>query len=215
MITIACVLRSGGEYKPEHVWALRRGIDHHLSVDYQFRVLTDLAVGSLDDTRIPLQREESGWWSKMELFRPGNFDGPVLYFDLDTVLVGSIDDLASYVGSFALLGDFYKPLNLQSGVMAWTPGAHTEHVWDRFIQLGSKASRMFRGDGEFLNVVAEPRPDRLQDLFPRQIVSYKRDVLRDETGLVNSHWRIPKDARVVCFHGQPKPWTTPLWETGR
>ena len=54
-----------------------------------------------------------------------------------------------------------------------------------------------KGDQEYIsNVLAEfgETPDFLQDIVPG-IYSYKR----------NCHHRLPADARVVCFHGNPRP----------
>jgi len=194
VITIACVLRSGGDFAMEHVEALRRGVAKHFPYPHDFRAIVD---GDL-------QWKWAGWWSKLELFRPGLFSAPVLYFDLDTMIVGPLDFLAGWRGHFALLSDFYKPTRMQSGVMAWTPGQHTVRLWDRFVAKPDECMRKFRGDGEFIFATAEPTPLCLQDIAPGQIVSYKRDVR--STGCT------PSGASVICFHGQPRPWETPLWK---
>lgn len=210
MITVTCVLKSGGDFTPEHVAALKRGVKKHLTVPHFFCEMTDGPGG------VSLLYKLPGWWSKMELFRPEIFDGPVLYFDLDTVIVRSIDALAKYSGQFAMLADFYEPSRLQTGIMAWTPGPHTAYLWERFIVDPERTIKRFRGDANYLRAIVEPRPDVLQDLFPRQIVSYKRDVLLSkQSSFVDSRtWRVPDEASVVCFHGQPRPWKTPLWEMG-
>ena len=41
MLTVACVLRSGPEYRAEHVAALAAGVIRHLSRRYRFVCLTD------------------------------------------------------------------------------------------------------------------------------------------------------------------------------
>ena len=72
-----------------------------------------------------------GWWGKLGLFRAGLWpEGDrVLLFDLDTLIEGAIEELATYAGPFAALEDFYRPGGLQSSVMAWParfrPGRHT------------------------------------------------------------------------------------------
>ncbi len=200
MITVACVLRSGGDFTPLHVAALHRAVDKHLHAPHEFRVLTDYDL--VVEPHIKLTQAWPKWWSKLELFRPGAFSGPVLYFDLDTVLVGSIDDLASYRGPLAMLSDFLKPGKLQSGIMAWTPGVATESIWRCFTVNPDRYMRSLSGDGQFLNKYVD-RADFLQTLFRGRIVSYNRHVRK--------MGRVPSCARVVCFHGQPRPWTTPLW----
>jgi hypothetical protein len=65
-----------------------------------------------------------------ELFKPGLFtEGDrIVFFDLDTVLTGRIDDLCTYDGPFAILRDVFWPDGLQSSVMAWKAGECTD-IW--------------------------------------------------------------------------------------
>ena len=89
MITIATVLRSGGDYRPEHVRALA-DMCGRFAPAHRFVVLTDQCYAFAEDEEIearPLKRDWPGWWAKMELFA---LPGPVLFFDLDTVIVRSL-----------------------------------------------------------------------------------------------------------------------------
>lgn len=190
MITIACVLRSGGIYTPAWVWALQAGLRKYAPV-HHFVCLSNVC-DQLNGWGVPLEHNWPGWWSKVELFRPELFSGRVLYIDLDTLPVGSLDEIASYAGEFAMLSDFYRPRFAQSGVMLFTPGKVTEHIWRTFSSAPEELMRRFRGDGEFL--CAHTNPDRLQDLFPGQIVSLKQHAKNG----------CPANARLVCAHGQPK-----------
>jgi hypothetical protein len=196
MITVACVLKLGGDFSREWVHALKRGLSRHLS-DFTFAVLTD-------DTsvepywRIPLAYGWRGWWSKMEMVRPGLFEGPVLCLDLDTLPVGDLSDLARYRGEFALIGDLYrwKPGGkgpLQSGVMAYTPGPVSWALWERWIADPAGHMKRYRGDGEFI-AANIGRADVLQTLYPGQIVSLKREAKQGP----------PTGARLVCGHGRPR-----------
>lgn len=186
MITVACVLRSGGIYTPEWVYALRRGVARHLD-DFNFLCLTDLALAVPWE---PLEHSWPGWWSKLELFRPGLFKGPVLYLDLDTLPVGDLNEIASYRGSLAQISDFYQPKMAASGVMAWTPGPHTEAIYRAFVAEG----RVPAGRSDYWYAKHAPKPERLQDLYPGQIVSLK----------AHARERAPQGARLVCGHGKPR-----------
>jgi hypothetical protein len=189
--TVACVLRTGGVYTADWVWALKRGINRHLPTPYQLLVLTDVAAG-FGPWGVQLKYDWPGWWSKLEVFRPGLFEGPVLYLDLDTLPVGDLSEIASYSGRFAMLSDFYRPDRAESGVMAFTPGPETERIWNAFAADPFKAMKQFRQDGKF--IAAHSEPVRLQDVFPRQIVSLK----------VHARQALPGDARLCCAHGRPK-----------
>lgn len=202
-MTIACVLttrntgrRNGGTcYGPEWVYALKRGLARH-GYSGDFRVLTDVeSVPPVWSRR--LLHGWPGWWSKIELFRPGLFDGPVLYLDLDTLPVGPVDDLASYGGSFAILRDFYRARHWQSAVMAWTPGEHTQAIYERFTDDPHSYMRRFRSDQEFIEDTLRTHGadvDIVQDLLPGQVVSLK----------VHAKAGPPDGARLVCGHGKPR-----------
>lgn len=193
MTTVACVLKAGGDFGPEYVHALKRGLDRCMPAgSCEFAVLTDVA--GLPGGR-PLKYGWKGWWSKLELFRPGAFTGRVLYMDLDTLIVGDLGDLCSYEGEFAGIRSLMhgKGGKLQSGVMAWTPGPVTWALWEAFTR-NPAASMKARGDGEWIAAHVE-KADRLNDLYPGQIVSTK----------VEAKKGIPPNARLVCLHGRPRP----------
>lgn len=192
-MVIACVLRSGGVYTPEYVWALKRGLKRTTPAgSYTFAVLSDADCFGLEGHRLTTSWHR--WWSKFELFRPGLFTEPVLYMDLDTLVTGDLTPLLQWRGDIALLRDFYAPTRGQSGVMLWTPGPHTDAVWETFSQDPTWWMQHYRGDGEVLDSMF-PNAPRVQDLFPEQVVSFK----------VHARGGPPPAARLVCFHGLPKP----------
>lgn len=189
LLTIACVLKTGGVYNREYVARLVDGIRNNLDMpgrDYRIVCMTDdpFAVQGICHP-VPLIRNWPGWWSKIELFRkPGRY----LYFDLDTVIQGDITALAMGRHRFAMLRDFLKPELSASGVMAWD-GDYTGLFFDYHMGL---AGRLPRGDGQYIS--QSVNHEHLQDLYPGMFASYKKD--RDE---------IKRKAAVVCFHGKPRP----------
>lgn len=189
-MVIACVLKSGGDYTPEHVRTLKAMCRRKLPLMGNFYCLTDMAIPGVHT--IPLRRNWPGWWSKLELFRPGVFgpDEPIMYLDLDTLVLDRFA-LTPARGEFWMLKDWCKP-RFASGMMAW------------------------RGDFSFLftRMPAHPDPqDGDQEyiyaglmaagVVPKVIqrhvnaVSYKKHCDKG---------RGPKGAQVVCFHGKPRPW---------
>lgn len=179
LLNVICVNK--GNYLgrgAEYVENLRDGVRRHLRGPFAFHVITD-APGE-------------GWWAKISLFEPGRFKGRCLYFDLDTVIVGSLDHMAAYKGSFAALSDFYRPEALASGVMMWEAG-EADHIYTRWIEAGMPQFHRF-GDGGWIGEMM-PQAARLQKLFPGQFVSLK----------AHCGDGVPYGARVVCFHGNPRP----------
>jgi len=206
-VRVACVLRSGGDYTPEHVAHLAEGIKTYLP-NSDIVCLSDVPVPV---TRIHLRHDWPGWWSKMELFAPW-IDGDILFLDLDTIITGDLADIAA-VKKLTLLRDFYRPNGLGSGLM-YLPQAERRSLWNHWIIRPSRymAEAGRGGDQAYLEKHWMKRADRWQDVLPGQIVSYKVHVRQDHhhsretgTGLV------PDGARIVCFHGKPRPWHTDLW----
>lgn len=201
-VTVACVLRSGGIYTATWVERLQRGVARHLTVPHRFVCLSDVDVPC---ERIPLVTDWPGWWSKIELFTPGLFDGPVLYFDLDTVIVGSLDAIARHPHRFTMAHEYYRPAQHCSTAMAWD-GREDFGLFELFrarpniFQAFYRRSQPKIGDQGFIEDVLERkgvRIDTFRELFgERSIASYKVHKCQD---------RPPSDAAVVAFHGNPKP----------
>ena len=152
---------------------------------HRFVCLTDNDMEFVETHR--LIHAWPGWWSKGELFRPGLFEGRVWYFDLDTLIVGDISKLLCYDGPMATLSDFYQLRRPASGVMTWT-GDEGARIYETLEHAGPGKGRM----DYFLERLISP--ERLQTLFPDQIVSLKAHAKSGP----------PPGARVVCAHGRPR-----------
>lgn len=205
---VALVLRSGGEYRRSHVAGLATQIRLHLP-GAEIVCLSDCDV--LCD-RIPLRHDWPGWWAKMELFAPW-VDDDLLYFDLDTVITGDLADIAA-VRRLTLLRDFYHADRLGSGVM-FLPAAERASIWAAWIADPSRHMRECRlpekwGDQGFLQQFWLERAARWQDVLPGQIVSYKVHVRQRQHPRESGNGTVPDGARVVAYHGKPRPWHTEL-----
>lgn len=196
---VVTVLRSGGEYDASHVTALQDQVLRH-QPDAMFQCLTDLRSIPGVDT-LPLLYDWPGWWSKLELFRP-DLSGDLLFMDLDTVVVGPLEDIGKVRG-LTILRDFYRPQGLQSALM-FLPETDRAEVWARWRVNPERHMQIARrGDQGFLEQVWLHTAARWQDRVPGQIVSYKAD-LRGRASEAP-----PPGVRVVCFHGRPRPWQLP------
>jgi 2-polyprenyl-3-methyl-5-hydroxy-6-metoxy-1,4-benzoquinol methylase len=195
-LTVACVLKSGGCYTGQYVETMRNMVARNLTLPHRFVCLTDM--GAMPGSE-KLQHGMPGWWSKLELFR---LEGPVLYFDLDTVIVGNLDRLGRAVMAL--------PENTMQMLTPFNPKRRQDGEW---------ASGVMAWHGDFRHLL-EAAPTNLKDPFyagwdqvyifqsllkhgvpisavndGAKIYSYKR------------HCRsgVPQDAEVVCFHGNARP----------
>ncbi|MBT8123909.1 MAG: hypothetical protein KJO81_03680 [Gammaproteobacteria bacterium] len=166
---------------------MKRKVNKYLDEPHEFKCLTEHQFSGIDCVS-PIVNWES-WWQKTSLFKLAT--GPSLYFDLDTVIVGSLDYLVKYSQH-----DFAAPANwaasghggVQSSVMAWN-GEWTE-PYDKLLKCYPEASKRLWGDQEWLTEILGK--DFIQ--IPH-IGSYKYHC---RMGL------LPKEFRVICFHGKPK-----------
>jgi FkbM family methyltransferase len=180
-----------------YVETLAEATSRNLTLPHEFQCFTDdrsTYAPTIVKRELP-QLGLRGWWNKIALFKPGLFpDGArILYLDLDTLITGCLDDIASYDGEFAMLAQFFNNVSPifagpQSGVMVWRAG-FGEHIWQTYVN--TDYPDLPGGDQAFLRHV-HPNPDLLQDLYPGAVVSFK------QVGGI-----VPAQAAIACFHGQP------------
>lgn len=201
MTIIATVLKSGGSYTPEHVRMLEEQLGHDCPLTVYTDNLELLAKRGSFARRLTYQLP--GWWSKMELFNPALPDD-IVFFDLDTVIRRRPRVLSQAVREPMMLRDFYRPEGLQSSIMC-IPHHFKAYVWKHWMEgpeeWMSLLSEQGLGDQAFLEKVSQKFWGILQDKYPGEYVSWKADHLEQLP--------LPSTARVIVFHGQPKPWDIP------
>lgn len=195
-LVIITVLKSGGEYRAEHVERLAAQCERW-APGVGFACLSDVELPS-GISRIALEQDYPGWWSKIEAFR---VVGPVLYMDLDTSIVGPLSPLLDVARAhkFVALRDFNPhQREMGSGLMSWSESMG--YLYKQFhrdpqgIMRRCSTPRHWGDQG----YIEKETPGRAywQDLLPGAVVSFKKHCARG----------IPTGARVVCFHGKPRPW---------
>ena len=111
------------------------------------------------------------------------------------MVTGSLEDFLSYDGDFATGSRFNRPDQINSTIMS-IPAGYGRQVWTTFTRYRSMVMRSFGGDSRFLESIVGPKTKRWQDMFPGQLVSYKKHVRGGP---------LPEEARLVSFHGKPDP----------
>lgn len=190
--TVACVYKTGGDFTAEYVTRLFYGVMTNSSRKIRFVVYTD-SDEDMPGDKVSLTENLPGWWSKLELFR--KFEGRTVFFDLDTIITGSLEPLYDYDGPMAIIRDFYNPSILSTGVMAWN----------------SPMQFLYPSEDEKRIIMENPRAMD-QHYIVRKLTERKWniDIVQDIIPLVSykAHCRdggVPKEARIVCFHGKPRP----------
>lgn len=177
--------------------AFFNGMRKHLSGNHRYLCMTD------DPSTVPegveaIEPEPNlfGWWNKMAMFKPGKLpEGRALFFDLDTVPLGSLDDFAAYDGPIAGMRDPFNKNRFGSAIMAWDVRS-SEYIWHAWERAGMPQFDP-EGDQAYIESVIPRFTDRWQDFLPGQIVSYKADCV--------PLGGIAPGARIICFHGKPRP----------
>lgn len=206
-----CCVKWGKKYTSDYVNILFDMVLRNVSTKQKlkFYCFTDDKTG-LNEAIIckPLNCDLQGWWNKLYLFSDDLFPNgeQVFYFDLDTVIVSGLDDIFKYRGDFAILRDFYRQNGLQSSIMSWKANKFN-YIWDDYVAANYPIVE--HGDQGWIEKTVN-KFDLWQNLFPGCFVSYKVHAKND----------IPKGAKVIVFHGEPRPhevfngWVPKIWKVG-
>jgi hypothetical protein len=199
-LTVACVWVNGHlPYPVEYVEKLHAMARRYISRPFEFVCLTDqptnlafahIKMHGVNTVTVPKPAVGvKGWWSKVELFNSAHgLKGRVLYLDLDTLIVDSLDAVIDYPADFALAphgGTFNGKGRLQvvkrfnSSVMVWDAGA-ADFLYRHWTPA---AMQVLWGDQDWTGMMAPGAATMPAEWFPRM----------SEFAWPN----VPKDAKVV------------------
>lgn len=219
-IDCACLIH-GTAYSWDYVDRLYNMLTRHLSAGIRFHVYTEAsrAVPShmikheLKDLKVSGLRK--AWWYKLQLFNQKHYRGPMLYFDLDTVITDSIDWITHQsLDYFWAPRDFkrlWRPSHsgINSSVMWWDTGKFDD-VWQTFRQQDfGMIQKKYPGDQDFLSDVIDPARRRFLD--EQLIRSWKWECVDGTWNFKTRKYNSPgtgtklDGASVLVFHGQPNP----------
>ena len=199
-----------------YVLRLRNMLRRNSTMPYRFVCFTDrdeLLKTNFDDiemVRIPeiaknLRKNFVKFWVYA---KDNGIDGRVILFDLDMIILNNIDDMLAYPGVWCGIKAFRSTVHHLGGGMVSFQKKKCEWLWDELYNNREMWEMKCRGNERFVyEALLSSTTDTWQDLYPNALVSYKRQCL---TG-------IPKDARIVAFHGKPRPhevmdkWVKKYW----
>lgn len=218
---IVLCMKWGTLFPPDYVNVLYNACRGAISGPFRFVCLTDDADGFQDGIEAfpipdiglaPGEWYTKGVWPKLALYVADlhGLRGRALFIDLDMVVLRGLDEMFGH-------GHGYISTDMGHG---WRPGGHPgaakepgtcvfafdigqeTQILDAFLADKKKAVREFRNEQDFAGAFA-----KTMDFWPKGwVISFKRH-LRQPIGwdLFLSPKAPPGSARIVAFHGDPRP----------
>jgi hypothetical protein len=158
---------------------------------------------------------KKSWWYKLQLFNTEHHTGPLLYFDLDTVIINNIDWMWQLpTQQFWTIRDFkhlWSPLHtgVNSSIMWWDTQKFA-FVWDLFKNNVEQTSKKYRGDQDYITEVISLNQRRFFDI--NRVKSWRWECLDGGYNFAKKKHLTPGigtvttlNTSVLVFHGNPKP----------
>lgn len=183
----------------EYVNKLYRGVQRNTTIPFNFYCFTN-EKGKFDkgiEVRSLNPLSWKGCLPKIYLHSPeANLKNRVLIFDLDTVIIGNIDNFLLYSGGFATRKEMGAGRKTAGDLLGFEAG-ETYRLWEQYKKCFSYMEQITNGDERILLTKLWGIQWFWQEEFPGQFVSYKNDILHDRNVL--------KNACIISMHGNPRP----------
>lgn len=212
-------MRWGPLYPPAYVNVLHSAVRRHVTGPVRFVCFTNETEGldagieahPIPDLGFSPRHWRHGAWPKLSVFLNDLYGlkGRALFIDLDSMIVGPLDPFFEAEGAFSAIGggkDWRRggrPVNppLLTGVFAFDLGS-LAHIAERFRADPEAAFDRFRLEQRFVEAHVGP----WTPWPPDWVISFKRHLRRP---LLVDRLLPPRepdaDARIVAFHGDPRP----------
>lgn len=214
---------------PTYVNALFSGILQHYGPDCVLILGADTKNAencrSHCDERIIIQEIDSPSWTgclpKLNAYNPdfitarGN---PVLVFDLDSIIVGSLEPFVKAVGDGLITRAWFKGIPkgiwLSGGDLLGFRAGWGHWLWEDFVKHTDWVENTVSGGGRERYIYRELLGNSLrywQHEVPNRYFSYKNHI-RGTGG------KLPKTASIISCHGNPRPheineeWVKKYWK---
>jgi len=203
-------MKWGERYGADYVNRLHAMAARHLTLPHRFICLTDDPGGIRPEVECrplpPIELADApphSGWRKLSFLDP-ELDGlgQVLFLDLDLVIVADIDALFVHPGAFCIIDNWSQPGRGigNSSVFRFQAGAHRD-VLARFRAEPAQIIARWPNEQTYLS-----RAVGGVTYWPRSWCrSFKHDCLPARPLRSFKQARIPADAKIIVFHGEPKP----------
>jgi hypothetical protein len=210
MVNVIC-MKWGSLYGPEYVNHLANMVRRHLGRPHRFVCFTDDCTGlaaNVEALPLPAVRREGTkgrFWNKLGIFSNplADLTGPVLWLDLDLVIVDHIDCFFEVPGDFCIIQEFENKVGRTGGnssVCRFTAGAHA-YILEQFYRNPVGNDARYQGDQDLITASVNPLT-----YWPTEWCrSFKKHCLPPVPRCYFQRPAIPAGARIIVFHGHPNP----------
>lgn len=215
---VVICMKWGTLYPADYVNVLYSAVKRNLTGDFRFVCLTDDGTGIIAPVEtypIPdIGLEPANWgggWPKLSVFKKDLYglSGRALFIDLDTVVAGRIDEMFEFPAQLVVIDTGknwkYGTLNAQplagTGIFSFDLGSLAS-VLETFQAQRKARILSHRIEQAYLQAVAPSI-----SYWPSEwVISFKYH-LRQPIGLalVFTAKAPPPTAKIVAFHGKPRP----------
>jgi hypothetical protein len=225
MLTIVC-LKWGTKFPAASVTVLYNAVRRNLDIPFRFICFTDDPTGfapgiearPILDIGLPPERWASGRWPKLTIFKPGILDDAELaiYCDLDIIIhapLAPFVERAGAIGGLHIIREWNMPIfnfvpiwlrrdrGGQSSFIAWRP-SEQKQIFENFVADPETAYRVDGNDQKYITRLA-----RSPRYWPHGwCASFRRSCLWSRPFNLLFEVRRPRNAKIVVFHGKPRPW---------
>jgi hypothetical protein len=163
-----------------------------------------ITIAPLPPINLPL-REFASPWRKLSLWQHPLLDleGDVLFFDLDVVITGPIDDFFDHMPGRFCVAQNWTQLNENVGNTSVYrfPVGKMSHIFETFNADPEAILSRYRIEQQYISAVT-----RDAIFFPREwCLSFKHSLLPIWPLRFFVAPRLPIGTKVVAFHGKPDP----------
>jgi len=223
MHNVIC-MKWGSKFPHTYVNRLYGMVKRNLTVPFRFICFTDndknirseVEIQPLPELDLPNNSPERGW-RKLTVFQEnfGGLKGKTLFLDLDVVIVDNIDCFFDYSGDFLIAHDKKKPNKIEgnSSVFRFQIGQFTEllRYFEKNIDL---VKSEVRHEQAYISREIN-RLDKLNYWPDEWVPSFK---YRCCPSWIKSWFKaphIPKNAKIILFHGLPNPPEAIIGKSGK
>ncbi len=217
--TVLC-MKWGDLYSADYVNVLYNAVKKNITGDYRFVCLTDkndginpnIEIYPIPDIGLEQEHWNHGAWPKISVFleKLYNLSGHLLFIDLDTFIMGSIDDFFNFApNSISVIdvGDNWGKATtvherlVGTGIFCFEIGKYSHFVSNLQNNLQTLINQY-----ELEQVYVQSICKNIEFWPKSWVISYKRS-LRQPVGkdLIFSPHKPGTQTKVIAFHGKPRP----------